>query len=126
MACPEIVATPSRFVVVIEADVSSAWRKLVSEWMVASGCLYMMAWGRECCSWDDSVDWANIDRFDDKPIPNDELVITTWHERESLVEVFCFARTIAKHRSVELHRTIILDISAVTRMDELLGLYNAV
>jgi hypothetical protein len=42
----------------------------------------MMAWGRECSSWDDSVDWANIDKFGDSPIPDDECVVTTWHEDE--------------------------------------------
>ncbi len=123
--CPEIIAMPSRFIVVIEADVSRAWRKLVSDWIVASGCLYMMAWGRDCSSWDDSVDWSNIDRFDEKPIPNDEFVITTWHERETLAEVFCFAKTMAAHRFVELDRTVILDISVTRRKDKLLGIYNA-
>ena len=85
----------------------------------------MMAWGRECSTWDDSVDWANIDRFGERPIPHDEFVVTSWHEDESLSEVFCFAKTLAKHPSVDLDQTIILDISAASRRDELLSLYDA-
>ena len=124
-ACPEIVQCRGRFIVVIEAEVSYAWQKLVSDWMVESGCLYMMAWGRECSTWDDSVDWANIDRFEETPIPEDEFVMTTWHDDESLSEVFCFAKAVAKHPSVDLDQTIILDISAASRKEELLSLYEA-
>ena len=122
---PDIAIESSRFVVVVEAEVSYEWQKHVSEWMVASGCLYMMAWGRECSSWDDSVDWANIDKFGDNPIPDDEFVFTTWHEDEPLKEVFWFSKTCAKHRSIDMVRTIVLDISAASRKVELLSLYEA-
>jgi hypothetical protein len=122
---PAIVARPSRFVVVIEVEVSYEWQKLVSDWIVASGCLYMMAWGHECSSWDDSVDWANIDKFGDSPIPDDEFVVTTWFDDEPLKEVFWFSKTLAEHSSVEIVQTIILEISAASRKDELLSLYES-
>ena len=99
----------------IEAVVTYAWQKLVSDWIVESGCLYMMAWGSECSTWDDSVDWANIDRFGAGPIP----------ENEPLSEVFWFAKTLAQHPSVDLVQTVILHISAVSKKDELLSLYAA-
>lgn len=80
---------PCRVVVVIEADVSADWRSAVSDWIVASGCLYMMAWGIECGAWDDSVDWSTIPasklQTGDHP-----LVMTTWHEDESLQEAFFY------------------------------------
>ena len=121
----EMTPIPSRFVVVVTDEVTSEWQKLVSDWMVASGCLYMMAWGHDCSSWDDSVDWANMDKFGENPIPDDGFVITTWHEDEPLSEVFWFSKTLAYHHSVDIVQTVILDISAVSREDELLSLYNS-
>lgn len=125
-ALPEIRVVPSKFVVVIEAEVSGEWQQRVSEWIVASGCLYMMAWGRECSSWDDSVDWANIDQWGSHPIPEREFVITTWHDNEPLSDVFRFAKRVAQHTCIDLVNTTILDISTVSRRDELLRLYAAV
>jgi hypothetical protein len=53
---PEIASAPTRMVVVIATDVSQAWQAEISKWIVRSGVLYMMAWGHNCSSWDDSVD----------------------------------------------------------------------
>ena len=92
--------------------------------MVESGCLYMMAWGQECSTWDDSVDWANIDKHDKGEIPEDEFVVTTWHDDEPLEDVFWFSKSVAEHPSVDLARTIILHISTASRKDELLSLYE--
>lgn len=85
----------------------------------------MMAWGPHCGTWGDSVDRANIDRFGSRPIPDDEFVMTTWHENEPLSEVFWFAKRAAMHPSVNLVQTVILHISVVSRKDELLSLYDA-
>ena len=125
-ALPGIRVIPSKFIVVVEAEVSGAWQQRVSDWIVASGCLYMMAWGRASSTWDDSVDWANIDRCGSHPIPESEFVVTTWHDDEPLAEVFWFAKTVAQHACVGLAETIILDISIASRRDELLRLYEAV
>jgi hypothetical protein len=123
---PEIAAEPTRFVVVIEAEVSYQWQKRVSDWMVEFGCLYMMAWGRQCSTWDDSVDWANVDKYDGREIPEDGFVVTTWHDDEPLGEVFWFSKSVAEHSSVDLVRTIILHICTTSRRDELLSLYERV
>ena len=56
---PDLKGSAFRTVVVVEAEVTSEWREKVSAWLVESGCLYMMAWGRDCSLWDDSVDYAN-------------------------------------------------------------------
>ena len=58
---PEVEARPFRAAVIVEAQISDAWRELVSRWLVDSGCLYMSAWGIECSKWDDSVDYANLE-----------------------------------------------------------------
>jgi hypothetical protein len=80
-ALPDISAlTPFRAVIIVEAAASSTWQAVVSEWLVRSGCLYAMAWGPGCSSWDDSVDMANIEQFEFKEVPKNKFVMTTWHD----------------------------------------------
>lgn len=97
-------------VVVVEDDVDFAWQDTVSEWLVRSGCRYMMAWGRKCSEWDDSVDHADRVVFGDG-MPDDNFVMTTWHDEEPLDEVFWFSEFAAMHPSVELPHTLILHIA---------------
>jgi hypothetical protein len=123
---PDINNEPTRMVVIVEVEVSPKWQSLVSDWIVRSGCLYMMAWGVGCSSWDDSVDWANIDKYNDGPIPADGFIVTTWHSDEPLEEVFWYSKKVAVHPVVDLDRTIILDISTENRRDQLLQAYAAV
>jgi|SRR5690348_1531481 hypothetical protein len=115
---------PFKAVVAVEADVSPQWQSLVSVWLIQSGCLYMMAWGRGCSSWDDSVDLSNVEAFDFADIPDDQFVMTTWHSDESLAEVFWFSKYTASHPTVELDKTLLLHISAESREQEFLRSYD--
>jgi len=123
-APPEIRTGPSKFVVLVEAEVSREWQQRVSDWLVASGCLYMMAWGRECSTWDDSVDWANIGQYGSGPIPEAAHVVTTCHDGEPLADVFRFAKTVAQHACIDLVDTIILDISTARTTASFRGCVN--
>lgn len=109
---------PYKAIVVAETLVEPEWQSKVSRWLVDTGCLYMMAWGVNCSSWDDSVDVANIEAFNYKEIPGDKFVVTTWHSTEPLKEVFLFAKNSAKHPEVELANTLILHISSQDRGEE--------
>lgn len=114
------VTRPFRAVLIIEAEVTPEWRALVSDWLVRGGCLYMMAWGRECSEWDDSVDHANLAVFDYNEIPDDSFVMTTWHDNDSMSETFWFCEHAALHPTVDLERTLIIHISPNERREELL------
>ena len=103
---------PFRAIVLVREAVSNDWRNRVSDWLVSSGCLYMLAWGIDCSVWDDAVDWSNIAAFDFKPIPLDRFVMTTWHEAEPAEEVFWFAKNCAEHPTVSLNFNLILDIAS--------------
>jgi len=121
---PDISALrPFRTVVIVDDKPTSEWQALISEWLVESGCLYMMAWGKNCSSWDDSVDSANLAEFNFGDIPEDKFVMTTWHEKDSLSDVFWFSKTNAFHPTVELQNTVILHISRNNRENELLAGY---
>jgi hypothetical protein len=102
---------PFRAVVVLEQGTSPEWRAQVSDWLVQSGCLYMMAWGPDSSAWDDSVDRANIAAFDGEEIPDDQFVMTTWHDDEPLSETFWFAVHTACHPTVSIDETLIVDVA---------------
>ncbi len=124
---PDISAMrPFLAILVSEEHAVSAWREAVSKWLVKSGCIYMTAWGHDCSEWDTSVDLANIEQFNSGEIPEDELVVTTWHEHESLKDVFWQSKNSAEHACVEISNAVILHISRENKEQEYLALYASV
>jgi len=124
---PELDAfRPFKALVVVDMQVSDDRQNEISRWLVQSGCLYMMAWGIECTTWDDSVDWANIKEFDYKEIPDEKCVMTTWHEDEPLSDVFEFALMSAQHPIFDLKNILVLHISDINKETEFIALYKSV
>jgi hypothetical protein len=111
-------------VLVIEDHVASEWQATISDWLVRSGCRYMMAWGRNCSSWDDSVDLANLKMFDYGQIPEDDFVMTTWHADEPLEEAFWYSVHAAMHASLDLRKTYIIHIAPSARESELMKTFR--
>ena len=116
---------PFRTILIIEDFVAEEWQLKVSNLLVASGCLYMMAWGKNCSSWDDSVDLANLKEFSYEEIPDDKLVMTTWHENESLRDVYFFSKYNATHSIVEIYNTLLVHISRYNKEKEFLIDYES-
>lgn len=117
------VKSPFAAVVVIDTKVRPEWRHMVSEWLVEKGCLYMLAHGNDCSLWDDSVDWVLLEAWDFKDIPEDKFIMTTWHEDDSLEEVFSFARN-TLHFYPLIKNIIILDIADNPREQKMLTKYK--
>lgn len=117
---------PYRAVIVLSGNYSDEWQDDVSRWLVNSGCRYMMAWGPNCSSWDDSVDYAVIQKFLPSEAPDAHHVMTTWHEDETLESVFWYCQFCAQFSSndVELHQAVIVDVSEHERKDWILALYQ--
>jgi hypothetical protein len=103
--------------------VEEAWQRRVAEWLVASGCLYVIAWGIDCEKWHDCVDRAVIETHNYGEIPDDKFIMTTWHRDESLSEAFWYTEYCASHPDVELSETIIVHISVEARGAEMLRAY---
>ncbi|TAJ28661.1 MAG: hypothetical protein EPO67_15970 [Reyranella sp.] len=116
---------PFKAVMVIDQVVTDEWQRLVSDWLVRSGCLYMMAWGIGCSSWDTSVDLAFLSATGFAEVPDDRFVMTTWHEKEPLSETFWFAGQVAWNPVVPLDNVIIVDVSEKEREAQLLKAYSA-
>jgi len=109
---PEIsYLEPFKAIVVVDSVVSSKWQAQVSSWLVDSGCRYMMAWGTDCSSWDDSVDFASLEAFNFQDTPEDRFVMTTWHSDDPLEEVFSYAKYSAQHPVLELKHLVIVHIT---------------
>lgn len=117
--------SPFRSVVVIDDEVPPEWQSQVSAWLVKSGCLYMMAWGKKCSTWDDSVDLANLEAFNFGDIPDNKFIMTAWHEKEPLNEVFWFAKNSAVHPTMDLPNLLILHISDTNKESALLSEYES-
>ena len=106
---------PFRAVIVLNTEYDRAWQDEVSDWLVASGCLYVMAWGPDCSNWDDSVDWANL-TANASEIPDAKFIMTTWHDDDTLEDTFWYAEFNARfsYDDVELHEAVIVDVSQRT------------
>lgn len=118
-------AGPFKAVLVLEQAVDDDWQNQISEWLVRSGCLYMMAWGVECSSWDDSVDSANLTVAGLNDVPDDQFVMTTWHDDGPIAETFWYAGFTAHHPTVALEHVAIIDIGPTNREAEMLEAYTA-
>ena len=114
---------PFKAMLVLDQPVTEVWQDLVSEWLVRSGCRYMMAWGAGSSAWDDSVDYAALSTADFGAGPDEQQVMTTWHDDEPLSETFWFAGNCALHPTVALGDAVIIDIRAEAREAELLEAY---
>ena len=84
----------------------------------------MMAWGDDCGSWDDTVDHANLESFDYDDIPDGEDVITTWHEKDSLEEVFQFAKSCARHPTVKISNVLIFHVGGGDKQTKLEAMFR--
>jgi len=120
---PAIESQPTRALVILDQLVDPQWQHSVSRWLLEGGCLYMLAWGQGCSSWDDSVDLANLEAFDYGDVPEDSDAMTTWHDNETLEECMWFAKNCAHHPTIDLEHTVILHIGTVERQAELLAMY---
>jgi hypothetical protein len=111
--------SPFLAIVLAEEEVTELWQAEVSRWLVASGCRYLLAWGKDCEAWHDMVDDAALEAFDYEDVPDEHKVIATWHEDEDREEVFWFAKHRAVHPSHSFKATVILDISSLSRKEEI-------
>ncbi len=106
-----------RCLVLIDRAVSPDERERASRKLVESGCLYMMAWGLDCSLWDDAVDQAVLEAFEFREVPDQQFVMTTWHENESLEEVIRFAKfdAILSYANKPLRKLLVLDLGIKDR-----------
>lgn len=74
--------------VIGDAGISADEQWALSQEFVRQGCRYVVCFGHDSSSWDDSVDMVSVmDEVECRPTP---FVMTSWHEREPLADVVQF------------------------------------
>ena len=111
--------SPFLAILLAEEEVDELWQAEISRWLVAAGCRYLLAWGKDCEAWHDMVDDAASEAFDYEEVPEEHAVATTWHDDEDREEAFWFAKNRAAHAGLTFKATVILDISLVNRKEEI-------
>lgn len=78
-------------VVACDPNITVEQQAHISTQLVERDCRYMLAWGINASTWDDSVDMAYLNTDPNFSPPDDRHVMTTWHDNESLDTVVWFA-----------------------------------
>ncbi|WP_350334319.1 DUF7684 family protein [Coralliovum pocilloporae] len=104
-------------VLLSEMKATASYRNSLCRQLINSGCKYFMAWGTECETWHDSMDTAVLEKSNYDEVPADEMVITTWHDGESIVDVLRFAKIDAckSYTDEPLNELLVLDTSEQNR-----------
>lgn len=111
-------------IIVVEADVAEEMMWDVSRWLIESGCLYALAWGKGCEAWREAIEDAALEAVDYEDVPEAQKVFITAHDDEDLEEVFWFAQHRAVHPSHDLNTTLIVHLADSPRRDELEAMYH--
>lgn len=111
-------------ILIIDEETPEEWQASVGAWLVRSGCLYLMAWGKQCDAWEEAVDAANLKEHGFGEIPEERFVMTTSHKKEALQDVFWYSKHVAFHPIVELQRTVLVHISSNNQSQALLKAYS--
>lgn len=109
---------PFKCVLISELETTDNQKLEVCEWLLNAGCLYLMAWGKECSLWHDHMDEVHITAFNYQDIPGEHLVMTTWHPNESIRDVLRFAKYAATHGCTTLENLLILDLKNCSELSK--------
>ncbi len=99
-------------VVACDSSITPEQRANLSAQLVAMDCRYMLAWGTDASSWDDSVDIAFISTDPNFDPPDDRHVMTTWHNDETIEDVVWFALMNTNFDAHDFHDYLALMIGA--------------
>lgn len=119
--------TQYKCLILNEYKIDEEYRWTVREHLVETGCRWMLAWGIDGTLWDDSVDLVEINKFLPEIVgPDDEFVLTTWHDNDTLEEVIHFTKfgAVETYDAKPLHDVVIIDLSEVNREEYISGLYS--
>jgi hypothetical protein len=124
---PALAGTPPFMAILLveQEDADEMWRFDVCRWLVASGCRYLLAWGRDCETWREGVEDAALEAVDYEDVAPEESVLTSAHEDEELEDVFWFARHRAAHPGPALETVLIVHVAALPDRQRMVDAYDA-
>ncbi|MEM9840670.1 MAG: hypothetical protein AAF830_16155 [Pseudomonadota bacterium] len=112
-------------VLILEESASSDWRSEVSDWLVDTGCINVMAWGSSSSSWRDSISDGCLDDEDPTDLAEADAPLVTWYDDETLEEVFRQAKQNLMHPGADNAAVLLLDVSPVVRFKDMLDRFDA-
>ena len=115
---------PFLAILVVESDADEMWRFDLCRRLAASGCRYLLAWGRDCEAWRESAEDAFLEATDYEDVAPEHALLTTAHEDEDLDEVFWFARHRAVHPALPLDTVLILHVADTPDRERLTQAYR--
>lgn len=83
-----------------------------------------MVWGQDATVWDTEMDEVNLAAHHYQDIPDNKLIITTWHDTDTPTAVFQFAKHHARHPHATLDSTNIVHIAASAKPELLQQFQN--
>ena len=107
------------FVVLIvnnDPRISTTDQNAISLALVRFGCRYAVCMGHDCSTWDDSVDFANMEL--DPELTPEKFVMTTWHSDDSVDSIANFFLNCTSFNDNTFDNFLVLSIG---RNDELLA-----
>lgn len=118
---------PFKAIVLVTQDVPDAHRLAICRKLVNAGCRYLMIHGEHCRAWDEFAHQVTESQENASTrIPDEQIVMTTWHERESLADVLWFAKHTAMHPCFTLDDLWVLDLSPTERERQLHETWDAI
>ncbi len=102
--------------VVGDVDITPDEQRALSEEVVRQGCRYAVCVGHECSTWDDSIDMVGVvDELEGRAAP---LVMTTWHEHESLDDVVDFFADVTEIANLPPERFAVLIVGGPAQLEK--------
>ncbi len=91
-----------------DGSITSEEQVALSEQIVCTGCRYAVCAGHGCSRWDDSIDLASVVIEEQSSPPDDTLVMTSWHEGDSVHEIVHFGLDLTAFSEQKFRRYLVL------------------
>lgn len=114
---------PFKTILVADVEVQETTMWDISRWLIESGSLYVLIWGKDSEPWREAVEDAALEAVNYEDVAEQHRVLVTAQEDDDLEEVFWFARHRASH-AADLQDTLILHLADTPRREELEDAYR--
>ena len=115
---------PFKAVLALEINCSDKLQNEIADWLVTSGCRYIMICGEGHEAWKDAIRKANLAQFDIDDMQSKDFVMVTPHVGEKLRNVFWHAKKVARHPDVAMNQVVTIHLSDQNRAAEYLTMYE--
>ena len=93
-----------------DPTISNDEQNNISDDLIAANCRYAVCAGYDCSSSDDSIDWAYISTDENYDPPDETMVMTTWHDDETVNDIMFFGLNNTNFDDHDFKRYLVLFI----------------